>query len=65
MRFIKSFKYSILEKSSDPTVIRSQDEATIINDVAFNANGRKLAFDYLENNWDTLFKKYFNFKQVL
>ena len=47
----------MLEKSSDPIVIRSQDQATIINDVAFNPNGQKVAFEYIEDKWEELYEK--------
>lgn len=55
---------SLLSKSADQNVVRNEDETTIIADVADNIYGRRLAFDYVDNNWDQLFKKYKNLKNL-
>jgi hypothetical protein len=47
----------LLYKSSDSNVVRQQDETTIIASIANNPVGTKLAYDYLEENWDTFIKK--------
>jgi aminopeptidase N len=48
----------LLSKTSDATVVRTQDETSLIASIASNSVGTKLAYDYLEENWDMLIEKY-------
>lgn len=47
-----------MNAASNTNIIRSQDETSVIAYVALNPFGRKLAFDYLEDNWDQLFERH-------
>ena len=51
------FYNRILNESSDSSIVSKQDEITIIRDVARNQNGRTLAFDYLDQNWDRFYDR--------
>jgi len=46
-----------LYKTSDTSVVRNQDETSLIRTIAGNSIGSKLAYDYLEENWDSLYDK--------
>ncbi|CAF0711353.1 unnamed protein product [Brachionus calyciflorus] len=48
----------LLKQSSDPNVIRLQDSTSLISYVAFNTYGRRLTYDYLEENWNELVQKF-------
>jgi hypothetical protein len=50
-------KYLIV-KSADDSIIKSQDETTIVSLIAANSVGRKLAFDYFLENWDRFYRLY-------
>ncbi len=47
---------SLLEKSSDKEFINSK--ITLISYIASNENGHRLVYDYLEENWESLYKEY-------
>lgn len=49
-----------LGQTSDDSVVKKQDEASIIRMIASNSYGRQLAFEYMDANWDTLLEKYGN-----
>lgn len=49
-----------LSQTSDDSVVKKQDEATIVRLIALNSYGRQLAFEYMDANWDTLLEKYGN-----
>lgn len=50
---------SLLSKSSDETVVKKQDETTkYVADIASNPVGRRLAFDYLDSQWDYFLARY-------
>ncbi len=48
---------SLLAKSSDEQIIKKQDELAIVGDIANNQIGRRLVFDYLDENWNKLIAK--------
>ncbi len=50
------FFQSLLYTSTDRTVVRVQDEVSVISDVASNVEGRRLAFDFIDQNWDYFLK---------
>jgi hypothetical protein len=52
------FPLSLLEKSDDQTVVKRQDETAFIAYIAANEIGRRLVFDYLEENWDYFYKTF-------
>ena len=49
---------SLLDKCLSGSLIRVQDQTQILEDIASNALTRKLAFDYLESNWNQLNEKF-------
>ena len=55
MIYIHSF--SLLYLSTDRSLIRAQDEVSVISDVASNVAGRNIAFDFINENWDELLEK--------
>jgi hypothetical protein len=46
-----------LYKTSDTSVVRNQDETSLIASIAGNSIGSRLAYDYVEENWDSLYEK--------
>jgi len=42
----------------DSKVIRSQDTCSVIEHIATNPKGRKMAYDFVTKNWDELYKRY-------
>ena len=57
--FLQHFiNYRLLYKTADTTIVRSQDEISLIQTIASNPVGTRLAFDYLEENWDTFVKRF-------
>lgn len=48
----------LITKISDPAIIRSQDMMGLLATVASNSVGRKLIYDYLEENWNELYSEY-------
>ena len=48
---------SLLYLSTDRSLVRAQDEVTVISDVASNVLGRSLAFDFIDENWDGFLAK--------
>jgi len=64
--FLQHFiNYRLLYKTADTTIVRSQDEISLIQSAmriirmrASNPVGTRLAFDYLEENWDTFVKRF-------
>ncbi|CAF0920546.1 unnamed protein product [Brachionus calyciflorus] len=55
----------LLKKSRDLNVIRLQDSTSIISYVASNSFGKRLAFDYLVENWNELVERYGAFSFTL
>ena len=49
-----------LSKTSDPSVVRNQDQVSIITTISDNPVARKLVYDHLEENWDYFFNLYGN-----
>lgn len=49
---------SFLQDSLDPKKIRSQDSVSVINSIAHNPEGRLLAWEFVQKNYDLLFKRY-------
>merc|ERR1719361_3223111 len=47
-----------LEKTLDDDVIKSQDTCSVIESIAGNHKGRKLALAFVKKHWDVLFKRY-------
>ncbi|NXA58586.1 AMPN Aminopeptidase, partial [Mohoua ochrocephala] len=47
-----------LEYTLDPTKIRKQDATSTINSIASNVVGQSLAWDFIRDNWRTLFSQY-------
>ncbi len=54
----KIFLSSALKLSSNSTLFRRQDETMFITDIASNSVGTRLAYDFFEENWPTLFERY-------
>ena len=48
----------LLDQTSNPDILRSQDETTIIGDISANIVGRELVFDFIDSKWDYLSKKF-------
>ncbi len=48
---------SLLKQSSNESIVKRQDELTVVSDIAANYIGQRLVFDYLDKNWDTLLSK--------
>lgn len=48
----------MLYKTQDETIVRKQDETTIVSDIGNNLVGRKLVFDYIDSEWDYFLNKY-------
>ena len=48
----------LITKISDPSIIRSQDMMGLLGTVSSNSVGRKLIYDYLEENWSKLYAEY-------
>jgi len=46
-----------LSQSTNETVVRKQDETTIVTDIGNNLVGRRLVFDYLDQKWDYFLEK--------
>lgn len=45
---------SYLNKALDEDIVKKQDQIYIIGDIASNAYGRRLAFDFMDEKWDYL-----------
>ena len=56
---------SLLKKTSDQNVIRNQDETNMIANIAQNKIGKRLAWDYIVENWDDLYKRYLLHKKII
>ncbi|NXB34026.1 AMPN Aminopeptidase, partial [Eulacestoma nigropectus] len=58
-----------LEYTLDPTKIRKQDATSTINSIAGNVVGQPLAWDFIRDNWRTLFSQYgggsFSFSRLI
>lgn len=48
----------MLKASANTNIIRKQDETSVIAYVALNSAGRRLAYDYLEENWQGLVERH-------
>ena len=53
-----SSSFSYLKLSLDENEIRSQDVTNVIIDVSRNSIGRYLAWEFMQENWETLRQKY-------
>lgn len=49
--------FSYLKLSLDENEIRSQDVTNVIIDVSRNSIGRYLAWEFMQENWETLRQK--------
>jgi hypothetical protein len=47
-----------VEKTSDPSIVKNQDEASILARIAANPYGRRLVFDYLDEKWDYFIERF-------
>lgn len=47
-----------MDKTSDPTVVKKQDEASIVTSIASNVYGQQMVFDYMDEKWDSLLEQY-------
>lgn len=47
-----------MSQTSNPLVIKPQDETSIISAVSSNAAGKALAWDFFVENWDGLLDRY-------
>jgi hypothetical protein len=47
-----------LEQSKNSSFIRSQDETWFISAIADNTVSKRIAYDFVEENWNVLFKLY-------
>ena len=54
--------FRLLRYSLDPGKIRSQDSVAVINSIAHNPEGRIMAWEFVQQNYDLLFKRYGNLK---
>jgi hypothetical protein len=59
MKFSLYFKkISLLFKSNDTSIVRSQDETNLIVSISNNKIGKILVWDFVAENWDQLFKRF-------
>lgn len=47
-----------MEQSKNSSFIRSQDETWFISAIADNTAGKRIAYDFVEENWDMLYEEY-------
>lgn len=47
-----------MEQSKNNSFIRSQDETWFISAIADNTASKRIAYDYVEENWDMLYEEY-------
>lgn len=48
---------SLLYKTGDSNVVRPQDQVSLIGNIAANSVSRRLAYDYMEENWDDFYER--------
>jgi hypothetical protein len=46
-----------MSQVSDEAIVKKQDQASLVERIGMNFYGRRLAFDYLDKNWDELLDK--------
>lgn len=56
----------MLKLSENEDMVKKQDEIVILINVATNPAGTRLVYDYMEENWDSIYQRYiFIFLRVI